>query len=353
MVSWAERLAQMGSWVWMPATGERLWSDNLFRLFGLEPNEAAPTTQVVLEMTHPEDRERVERAVARVARAGVHAPLDYRIVRADGAVRHLRAAMAVAEERAGRPHRIVGSVHDVTERRRAERDIEAHLAVDDVLDKWDTLEAGAELLLRGLAQAMDFEAGVFWIPRENVLVPDVFWHSDTLDAGVLESTTKPLRLPAGEHVAAQVWENLEPAVWTASPGGDAHPRSRAAVRAGLGSAIAFPAIGTEEVLAVVELFSRGEIEPARRLTRSLSAIGHELGRFLDGRRGELGPKVLTRREIQILQLAADGSSGRQIAAELVISPATVKSHFENIYTKLRVCDRVAAVAIGLRRGLIA
>jgi DNA-binding NarL/FixJ family response regulator len=280
-------------------------------------------------------------------------PIEYRIELPERGVRYVRSMITRVESGTPDGKRICGTVQDVTERREAQREIEAHLTVDEVLDGWDSLERGAELLLHGLAGAMDFDAGVFWLAREELLVPKVFWRSDTLDARVLESATKPLRLPAGEHVPAQVWENLEPAVWTASPGGDAHPRSRAAVRAGLRSAVAFPAIGTEEVLAVVELFSREAIEPTRRLTRSLSGIGRELGRFLDGRRGELGPKLLTPREIQVLQLAADGSSGRRIAAELCLSPATVKGHFENIYTKLRVSDRASAVAIGVRLGLIA
>jgi two-component system nitrate/nitrite response regulator NarL len=55
---------------------------------------------------------------------------------------------------------------------------------------------------------------------------------------------------------------------------------------------------------------------------------------------------------QLYQLSANGSSGREIAAELVLSPATVKSHFENIYTKLSVSDRVSALAIGLRQGFL-
>ena len=121
---------------------------------------------------------------------------------------------------------------------------------------------------------------------------------------------------------------------------------------GLRSSIAFPAIGSKEVLAVVELLSREELEPTRRLTRSLTGIGHELGRFLDGRRGELGPKLLTPRELEVLQLAADGYSGRKIATQLGLSLATVKTHFEHIYTKLKVYDRTSAVAIALRRGFI-
>jgi DNA-binding NarL/FixJ family response regulator len=347
-----EQVGKIGSWEWLPGPDQQLWSDNLYRIFGLHPREITPSREFVLERTHPDDREQVARYVEMTRVSVDPPPIEYRIELPERGVRYVRSMITRVESGTPGGKRICGTVQDVTERRHAQREIEAHLTVDEVLDEWDTLEQGAELLLRGLAGAMDFDAGVFWLARE-LLVPKVFWRSDTLDARVLESATKPLRIPAGEHVPAQVWENLEPAVWTASPGGDAHPRSRAAVRAGLRSAVAFPAIGTEEVLAVVELFSREEIEPSRRLMRSLSGIGHELGRFLDGRRGELGPKVLTRREIQILQLAADGSSGRQIAAELVLSPATVKGHFENIYTKLRVSDRVSAVAIGLRWGLIA
>ena len=61
---------------------------------------------------------------------------------------------------------------------------------------------------------------------------------------------------------------------------------------------------------------------------------------------------LTAREREVLQLAADGGSARDVAAILVISPGTVRSHFERVYRKLGVRDRAAAVAEGIRRGLI-
>ena len=72
------------------------------------------------------------------------------------------------------------------------------------------------------------------------------------------------------------------------------------------------------------------------------------GRFASG----AGKKRLTPRERQILQLAADGGSTRGVADILVVSPATVKTHFEHVYEKLGVRDRASAVAEGLRRGLI-
>jgi DNA-binding CsgD family transcriptional regulator len=61
---------------------------------------------------------------------------------------------------------------------------------------------------------------------------------------------------------------------------------------------------------------------------------------------------LTGREREILQLAADGGSTRAVADVLVISPLTVKTHFEHIYKKLGVHDRASAIAEGFRRGLI-
>lgn len=61
---------------------------------------------------------------------------------------------------------------------------------------------------------------------------------------------------------------------------------------------------------------------------------------------------LTPREREILQRAADGGSTRGIAEILVVSPGTVKTHFEHLYEKLGVRDRASAVAEGIRRGLI-
>jgi DNA-binding CsgD family transcriptional regulator len=61
---------------------------------------------------------------------------------------------------------------------------------------------------------------------------------------------------------------------------------------------------------------------------------------------------LTAREREILQLAADGGTTSAIADVLVISPLTVKTHFEHIYEKLGVHHRVAAIAEAFRRGLI-
>jgi two-component system nitrate/nitrite response regulator NarL len=70
------------------------------------------------------------------------------------------------------------------------------------------------------------------------------------------------------------------------------------------------------------------------------------------RREMLTRPRLTPRELEILALAAQGSSTPQIAGHLHLSAATVKTHLQNTYDKLGVTDRTAAVAVAMRRGLL-
>jgi DNA-binding NarL/FixJ family response regulator len=61
---------------------------------------------------------------------------------------------------------------------------------------------------------------------------------------------------------------------------------------------------------------------------------------------------LTRRELEVLQLIADGETNREIAQQLFIGDETVKSHMRNIFARLQARSRAHAVAIALRHGLI-
>jgi DNA-binding NarL/FixJ family response regulator len=72
------------------------------------------------------------------------------------------------------------------------------------------------------------------------------------------------------------------------------------------------------------------------------------------RLGDDGPKAapLSKREREILQKVADGSTTRQVATELGISPHTVKTHLERIFEKLGANDRAQAVAIAIRTGIV-
>jgi two-component system nitrate/nitrite response regulator NarL len=69
-------------------------------------------------------------------------------------------------------------------------------------------------------------------------------------------------------------------------------------------------------------------------------------------RGASHGPAISEREREVLALTADGLSAPQIGARLHLSPATVKSHLQNVYEKLGVSDRAAAVATAIRLGLL-
>jgi two-component system nitrate/nitrite response regulator NarL len=156
----------------------------------------------------------------------------------------------------------------------------------------------------------------------------------------------------GERVVRRAWDLTEP-ISISDVSADPQLWGDSALsEAGLRSALLFPAVHEGETLAVLAFCGRESRRLSARLMHTLSALGPDLGRFLAWRRGEIGFRPLSARELEVLQLAAHGLSGPMIAEQLVIAPATVKTHFEHIYEKLGVTDRTAAVAEAMRQGLI-
>jgi DNA-binding CsgD family transcriptional regulator len=348
----SERIAGMGSWKWTPTTGELQWSDNLFRIFGLEPGEMDPSVDLVTGVVHPSDRDRVITTLNEAAEKGDLPPLEYRIVLGDRSVRYLRANAAYLGDDGDGHFEVAGCVQDLTDQLRAEREIALHSSVFRVLADWESLPTGGAELLRGITQTLEFDSGVFWIPRGDLLLAAVFWHEPSLDSAEFEEATRRTRFPRGVGLPGRVWETGKVIMRPDRPEESSRERLKAAEGAGLVAALGVPVTRDREVLAVLEFCCREPHELTDRLTESLVGVGHQIGQFLDRRRGELRPSLLTPRETEILQLAADGRSGPDIAKELTISVSTVKAHFEHVHQKLRVNDRASAVATSLRLGLI-
>lgn len=354
----AEELAGMGSWDLDLRTLEGVWSDNMFRLRGLEPQSVEPTPGMLADLIHPDDREHVLAVLERVAEEPERIPregvtIEFRMTRPDGSVREFRARGRVEWDEDG-PARWVGAAQDITDLRLAEREIYARYAVGQALAEWQSFDEGVVPLLRRLGTALELPIAALWTLDEETqrLVARAFWSAPSVDPGEFEALTRAMTFAVGQGIPGEVWRSGELTVLPDALDALDFRRREAAMAIGIRSGLALPAVADEGTLAALTFYSLDRRVPTERFRRTLSGIGRELGRFLARRRAELEPRRLTQRELEILQLAADGTSGPAIAERLVVSPATVKTHFEHIYEKLGVGDRAAAVAHGLRIGLI-
>jgi len=348
----AEQVAHLGTWEWLPVTDALVWSDNLYRIFGVEPGEITPTTEYVLERTYPDDRERVAKHVQLTALVSRPPPIDYRIQQPAGDVRYVRSTITNIDPGPRGARQILGMVQDVTDQRIASRELAAHIAVSAALIDWYDFEDGAMRLLNDLGTACELMVGALWLPHDDVLTAELIWSEPSLqEISGFESMTFALRLPRGASLPGLAWQSKRPETIVDVSHEPSFRRHKVAQAAGLHGAVAFPALKADEVLAVLEFYSR-EQDHTGRLTQTLTAIGSELGEFFSRRRGELTPPQLTPRELQILQLAALGNAAPQIAEALLISVSTVKTHMDNIYRKLQVSDRASAVATAMRLGVI-
>jgi diguanylate cyclase (GGDEF)-like protein/PAS domain S-box-containing protein len=120
MLDEAQQVAHMGSWEWRIG-GERVaWSRELFRIYGLAPQEEGPTFAQFMEHVHPDDRARVQAVIERALVERQPIEFEERIVHRDGRVRVLASRGEVLADGEGRPDRMVGVCRDVTEAKRAE-----------------------------------------------------------------------------------------------------------------------------------------------------------------------------------------------------------------------------------------
>lgn len=123
----AEAIAHLGSWDWDITSGQLLWTDEIYRIYGQMPQAFGATYQAFLDAIHPDDRQQVSDAVeASVADASVPYSIEHRVLRPDGELRWVYERGRVYRDEHGTPIRMIGSVHDITERKQAERELDRY-----------------------------------------------------------------------------------------------------------------------------------------------------------------------------------------------------------------------------------
>src|SRR4029077_5762449 len=143
----AQRVAHVGYWDWNLETGEIIWSDETYRIFGFRPQERPMDIETVSALVPPDDREALYSVVDAEVAAGVQPVHQHRIIRPSGEVRTVQSITSKLwnatpggskNGTSGKPNRLFGTVQDITELKHAEES--SHALSRDLQESKDWLE---------------------------------------------------------------------------------------------------------------------------------------------------------------------------------------------------------------------
>ncbi|MBD2522703.1 PAS domain-containing protein [Nostoc sp. FACHB-133] len=118
----ATTAAELGMWFWNITTNELVWTEKCKELFGLAP-EVEMSYELFLNCIHPEDRQRLNEAVARCFQEKVEYDIEYRSLWPDGSIHWIAAKGRVFYEADDQPVRMMGTAQDITGRKQIENDL--------------------------------------------------------------------------------------------------------------------------------------------------------------------------------------------------------------------------------------
>ncbi|MDT4896014.1 MAG: hypothetical protein QOH25_1091 [Acidobacteriota bacterium] len=183
-----------------------------------------------------------------------------------------------------------GVVRDITERKRTEHRLTAQYAVTRELSESSTLFQAAPQILQAICENLNYQVGILWqVDRESDVLRCVeTWHEPSISETEFEASSKRRTFARGVGLPGHIWTSGEP-FWVrdiATEGN--YPRAPFADEGDLHGAMAFPLLVGSEILGVIEFFTHEVKQPDEDLLKMMSAVGSQIGLFIERRRAEAG-----------------------------------------------------------------
>lgn len=152
----AQEIAHLGNWDWDMSTNSLAWSDEIFRIFGLQPDQFVPTYEAFLNTIHPDDRNNVIAAVNDAVEGAAPYSIVHRVVQPDGSIRYVHEQGFIDYDENKKPVHMTGTVLDITDRRHNALQLESalrqqrellHILCHDLLNPISGAHSMARLML--------------------------------------------------------------------------------------------------------------------------------------------------------------------------------------------------------------
>jgi PAS domain S-box-containing protein len=238
----------------------------------------------------PSLRERHRQGMARYLATGQARVIGKRIeinaIRSDGS--EFPVELAITRMGAQEPPTFTGFLRDISERKRVEWQLNIQHAISRVLAESSTPKEASARILQIVCENLKWDVGEFWNVdrRAGVLRFDEMWIAPNICADDFVMLSRQITFARGVGLPGRVWESGKP-VWVPDVAVDANfPRVAAAKQVGLHGAFSVPIVAGNEVVGVVEFFSREIRQPDEELLRMFAVLGSQLGQFFERKLAE-------------------------------------------------------------------
>ncbi|WP_344254629.1 response regulator [Terrabacter carboxydivorans] len=148
----AQSIAMIGSWEWDVEADRVSWSDELYRIYGLNRSDLTPTYEGFLSRIHADDRALVARVVGAALASEDSFEFDARVVQSNGEIAWIRGRGLVTRDAEGRAVRMGGTTQDITEKKDAEQALGLVTAMATAANEAATLDEAIPTILREVAR---------------------------------------------------------------------------------------------------------------------------------------------------------------------------------------------------------
>ena len=264
------------------------WNKTAERIFGYSAGEVLgqPLTLLMPARLRQAHKAGIKRMVSTGEPRLIGKIIELAGLKKDGSEFPLELSLSTWTTSEGRG--FTGIIRDITQRKQVERRLTAEHTVAWLLAESPTLAEATPKILQAICESLDWEMGAFWSVDEgvNAIRCSQIWHSPSINVARFAAFSKQTTFPRGIGLPGRVWASGEPA-WIPDVLKDPNfPRVSVAAKEGLRGAFGFPIRRPGLVLGVMEFFSRKIQEPDDDLLQMLSAIGSQIGQFMERKRAE-------------------------------------------------------------------
>jgi len=194
MMARTEKIASVGSWEWNVATDTTIWSDELFRIFNMDPDQEAPSFAEHSRLYHADDMPKLEQAVGKALEEGTSYELELRAVRTDGKLRHCLAQGHPEIGTDGEVTKLYGFVQDITERKMTEQDLEFQaMLLNQIQDHITATDLEGNIIYVNQA-----ELETFGLSRDELIGKSITEYGDDPSMGTTQEEILNETLQKGE-----------------------------------------------------------------------------------------------------------------------------------------------------------